>query len=49
LEKRVAPRCTIADELFIVNVRRGKIAATEKLKWMGRTGRNNENPDSIQH
>jgi len=30
--KRVAPRCTIADELFLVNVRRGKIAATEKIE-----------------
>jgi uncharacterized metal-binding protein/predicted Fe-Mo cluster-binding NifX family protein len=34
--KRVAPRCTIADELFLVNVRRNKIAATEKIEMDGK-------------
>jgi len=34
--KRVAPRCTIADELFLVNVRKGTIAATEKIEMDGK-------------
>ncbi len=34
--KRVAPRCTIADELFLVNVRRNTIQEAKKIEMNGK-------------